>query len=364
MSTIPDEISVTVDGKRFSGWTSIEVSRAMDAFSTVKLVAPFDPTEAAQRALFTPFKFGRIDVNLGDYLLFKGTVVGVEPEADADSASVSLSAYSLPGVLGDCHLPKSALPSEFKKLSLDQLVAKLAEVFGLESVVSMAKASTPFAKLKVETTQTPLDFINNLVKQRGGLVSSTRDGKLLCYDPTDPGSPVAYLRLQKPFPDGSVTVDDGASSVSKITATFNAQDYFSEITGFSATRRKDKGRSFTELNPWLRNVMRPTSFSPDSADGSNIEDAVKHKHGLMFANMASYVVEDMPTWLTPKGELWSPNTTVSVIAPEVLIYEKYEFLIREVTFKADANSMTSSLNLVMPGVFSAKAPKTLPWTQS
>lgn len=83
----------------------------------------------------------------------------------------------------------------------------------------------------------------------------------------------------------------------------------------------------------------------------------------MFGNMVSYVVEGIPTWRDPKGNLWRPNTTITLKAPEAMIYRETEFLIRNVTLRQDAQSKTATLGLVLPGAFSGETPSRLPFEE-
>jgi prophage tail gpP-like protein len=81
----------------------------------------------------------------------------------------------------------------------------------------------------------------------------------------------------------------------------------------------------------------------------------------MFASMAAYTVENLPTWRDPRGQLWAPNTTLRLIAPSAMIYTEQEFLIRDVVLRQDDESLTASLGLALPGAFSGETPESLPW---
>jgi prophage tail gpP-like protein len=80
----------------------------------------------------------------------------------------------------------------------------------------------------------------------------------------------------------------------------------------------------------------------------------------MFANAAAYTV-DVATWRDPKGSLWKPNTTLTLFAPDAMVYSEYELLVRTVTLKQSKESTTATLGLVLPGVFSGEIPTALPW---
>jgi prophage tail gpP-like protein len=80
----------------------------------------------------------------------------------------------------------------------------------------------------------------------------------------------------------------------------------------------------------------------------------------MFANALTIVV-NVPTWRDPKGKLWKPNTTVTLLEPNAFIYKETEFLVRDVYLKQSKAEKSASLGLVLPGAFSGSAPAELPW---
>jgi prophage tail gpP-like protein len=83
--------------------------------------------------------------------------------------------------------------------------------------------------------------------------------------------------------------------------------------------------------------------------------------GRMVASVATYTVEDLPTWRDPAGKLWAPNTTIMITAPGAMIYKETELLIRAIKFKQTGDEETATLELVLPGSFGGTQPKALPW---
>jgi prophage tail gpP-like protein len=314
--------------------------------STVELTAPWDSHRHDLREIFRPFKFKSLEVLLGGKHLFTGTVVDISPESNSESSTVSLAGYSLPGVLGDCTMPGESVPLEFNKQTFVQIMDALTLPFGIDFEVR-ADTGAAFKKEALEIDKRPLTFLIELAKQRNVVLSSTPHGQLLCWRSIATGRPVARLENR---PAGTVK------------ASFSSQDYFSEVTGFCPTTRKKKGSKFRERNPWLTNVLRPMAFKLEDTEPGDGPNAVKARLGRMFAAISGYDVEDMPTWRDPQGELFTPNTTIELHAPDVMVYEPYEFLIRTVKLKATAEALTSALGLVLPGAFDGTAPERLPWS--
>lgn len=343
-----ENVSLLVDGKQWNHWNGLEITWSMDTFSTCAFGSPFDPARSEFRQTFRPFTFKPLQVMLDDEPMFTGTMVGIEPTSDSESTSIAVTGYSLPAVINDCSPPVKTAPHSYDKMSLRTIASVLLAPFDVR--VDFRGNDYQFQKpLSVKQGTKIFEFLSELAKQSGKLISNTPDGALLCWTPVKPGKPVAALdRSVNPF---------------EIKATFNSQDYFSEITGFNPASRKKSGCQWTIQNPWLRNVLRPNSFDLDNIESGDVVAATTAKMGRMFANMASWTIEDLPTWRDPEGAIWEPNKTVQVFAPNAAIYSLSELIIRNVRFKKSKERHSCSLDLILPGSFSGELPKTLPWDE-
>jgi prophage tail gpP-like protein len=337
-------------GDYFAFWEEIEVVRSMDAVSTAKFKAPFEPSRKTFRSLFRPFSFKPLKVRHELLPFFTGTLVDVRPSLEPNSRTVDVSGYALPGVLGDCTTPAPSdeKPLEFKNLGLRAICSRLCAPFGLE-VEFLDDEGPPFERVRLEIDKKVLDFLADLAKQRDLVLSDTREGKLLCWRPAAIGNPRARLVAGQP-------------PVTSISADFSPQGYYSELTGFAQKKRRKAAAKWTELNPFLTEILRPDSFKLDDTERGDARDATRAKLGRMFANIASFQV-DMPGWRDPQGRIWEPNTTVTLLAPECMVYRETELVVREVTLRQSATSETASLNLVLPGAFSGDVPSVLPWDE-
>jgi prophage tail gpP-like protein len=333
----------------FGYWSELDICLMLDGYSTVGFKAPFEVSRREFRDAFRPFSFLPLELQIQLRTIFKGTLVDVSPEVSADEKSVTVTGYAAPSVFEDCDMPASALPLEFKDQDLRSICEALAAPFGIE-VEFLAQPGTPFKKVKVETDKKVQDFLNELTKQRNAVLSNTFDGKLLCWQSVEPGSPVCNFT-------------QGVSPLSRVEATFEPREYFSEITGFGKKTRKLPSAKFTVKNPWLPTPLRPHTFKLDNTERGDVPEATNARLGRMFANMATFKISDIPTWRDPQGNLWQPNTTVTLLAPDAMVYRRTELLVRRVDLHQDKESESASLELVMPGAFSGKIPTVLPWDE-
>ena len=347
-SSTEDEVAILIDGKRFRFWDKVRITRAIDTMDTVEFGAPFDADAPGFRETFRPFSFKTVVITVGGTPLFTGTMVAVSPVVENAQKVISVSGYSLPGVLNDCTSPASSFPLEFDNQGLREIATAMAAPFGI-SVDFQADQGAVFERVASEPGKKVLAFLTELAKQRNLIISSSSRGKLNFLQSSEGGPPVA--RLQQ-----------GAAPILSVTPSFSPQEYYSHITGIEPVVVGQAGSQFTVKNPRLLGVTRPLTFKAPDTLAADVKSAVEAKAGRMFGNMASYSVR-VATWRDPSSRLWEPNTTIKLLAPDAMIYKEYEFIIRSIEFSRDRATETATLNLVIPGSFSGKIPEALPWDE-
>lgn len=341
-----NEVAVLIDGKRFRFWENIRITRSIDAMDTVQFSAPFDYTAPGFKETFRPFSYKKTVVTVGGIPLFTGVMVSPDPNISNDKKSISVGCYSTPGVLDDCTPPASSFPLEYNGASLSTIANALCKPFGI-SVEFKDSAGATFERVAIKPGQTILSFLSDLARFRNLVVSSTSTGKLIFQRSILSGQPVAVLR-------------QGEAPLLSVSPEFKPREYYSHITGIEPTTVRNAGSQFTASNPQLQGVLRPYTFNVENTKKADVKEAVNAKLGRMFGNMAAYSIS-LPTWRDPRGNLWEPNTIVSLFAPDAMIYSDYKFIIRSVEFERTGDKELAVLNLVLPGAFSGTIPEALPW---
>lgn len=342
----PSEAAILISGVRFRFWDSIRITRSIDTIDTVEFSAPFDSDDINFRRTFEPFSYKDISVTVGGDRLFTGTMLTPVPVLENAKKIINVSAYSLPGVLNDCTASSELDTLEFNDQNLFQIVNKLVDPFGI-SVDFRGLQSDVFDRVAIKPNKKVLSFIVELAKQRNLIVSSSQNGELLLGNSNTFGVPV-------------VTLKQGEPPLLSVTPFFSPQEYYSHITGIEPIIVGLSGSKITVKNPRLNGTVRPLSFTVTDGNESSIKDVVDAKMGRMFGNLVSYSVK-LSTWRDPSGDLWEPNTIISLLAPNAMVYNNYNFIIRSVIFEKDSNTEIATLNLILPESFNGEIPNRMPW---
>jgi prophage tail gpP-like protein len=255
--------------------------------------------------------------------------------------------------------PKGAIKTEFKKgLTLKDIAQQLCDPFDLDCEFR-GDVGPVFDRQSCGIEKKIHEFLVPLAKQRGFVITNTEDGKVLFWKTIARGVPVAQFV-------------EGIAPLTKVRAKFSPQDYHSQITGYSPSKKGRPGGVTTVLNPWLGKLLettapineyRPLSCKFDDTERADAPDSAKARMGRMFGNCCSWDIEELPTWRDPDGKLWNPNTLITLLCSGAMVYRQSEMLIREVKLNQGIDKLSASLNVVLPGAFSGEIPQTLPWIE-
>jgi prophage tail gpP-like protein/phage tail protein X len=348
LSDNEQDVSIVIDGKKFTGFTGYEINLCCDSFDTFSFSAPFDIAVKDIKAAITPFAFKPCEVYyLGD-LLFKGYLLTPDPELSAEATEITLQGYPLCGVLNDCTIPPSKYPIEYYNVTLKDIADPVADVYGIK-VVYKDGPGDPFTEITIEPNEKVLSFLLKLAQQRKFLFTNDENGRLVFYKAA---KETAFMQFK-----------EGKLPLLSISPHFNAQGFYSHVTGHTKNDSLVDPLSYTYENKYLidRGVIRHETIMIDDAETqSDLENAVKAHAGRMFAECISYSLK-CDTHLNEKGKLFKKGMTVCIEAPGAMITRQTNFTARNIKLLRDGNGKTAELELVLPGSFTDELPEVLPW---
>lgn len=350
IATVLDEIEIRVDGTRIGTFDDLEVALSVDAISKASFTVPNEPET---REIFRPLGAPRIIITANGETLLTGRCESPEPSRSSEKSILKVNAYSTPGILERCHPPLSAFPLEWTNANLVQISKELCLYHGV-ACDFRADSGPTFKRVDIQPGGAVLDFLADLARQRGPVLSSSPEGSLVVWAGSPPGAPV--MRLEKGIPP-----------VEEVSVVFDESKYYSSVTGYipAKTKRRGKksngrGAEFTVDNPFATDQVRPFEAEFQDIDEGELETAVKTMAGRMFADIVSVNVT-IATWKYGAGAILRPNTTVTLVSEEDFIPAPYEFIVADVALTKTSSEQTASLRLTLPGVYSGEIPESLPW---
>jgi len=342
------DVSIIIDGKKFTGFTSYEINLAYDSLDSFSFSAPYDIAIKDLKPAILPFAFKECLVYYLGQLLFKGVLLTPDPELQSNATEITLHGYPLCGVLNDCTIPPSKYPADYNDVTIQDIADPIADVYGVK-IEYKDGPGDPFTEITYEPNEKVLSFLLKLSKQRELLYNNDENGKLVFFKAK---KEAAFMSFK-----------EGKTPLLSITPHFNAQGFYSHITGHTKNDSLHDPFSFTYENTYLisKGIIRHETILVDDAENSSdLENAVKAHAGRMFADCVSYSVK-CEGHLNTNKKLFKKGMTVNVDAPGAMITKPTDFIARNVKLLRNEGAKTTEIDLVLPGSFNGSLPEVLPW---
>lgn len=342
------DVAIVIGGKKFVGFTGYELNLSFDSLDTFSFSAPYDSELKELKEAIEPFSYKSCEIYYKGSLVFNGKLLTPEPKLEDSTAEITLQGYPLCGVLNDCNIPPSKYPTQYKGLNIKQIAEELASPYNIR-VEMKAGAGAEFEKVACEPSESILQFLTNLLKQRDLLFTNNEKGQLVIFRPKEKKAEVSFV--------------EGEPPLLSVIPKFNAQNFYSHVTGFTKTDSKNKGLSYTFKNNYLINkgVQRYKSIMIDDAKTqSDLEKAVNSQAGRMFADCVSYEL-NCEGHVLIDNQLCKKGICVCVKAPKAMIRRETNFIARNIKIIRTSENKTTQFSLVLPGSYSGKMPEVFPW---
>ena len=279
--------------------------------------------------------------------LLTGFILSQKFSSSSARQMVSISGYSLPGVLEDCEIPTKIYPLQSDGLSLRQIAQKLIQPFNLKLKVDSSVASLVDASFKTSTaseSQNIKSYISELASQKNVVISHDEYGNLLFTKAKTNQKPILDFNIAK-----------GGIPGTTMKLSYNGQQMHSHIT-VQKQADADGGNAgeYTIRNPFvIGSVYRPKTISQSSGDDNDTEKAAKTALASELKNIKLTITTDR--WVVD-NKIFKPNNIITVTNPEIYLFKKSNWFIESIDYKGDQNINTAVLNCVLPCVYDGSTP--------
>lgn len=347
-----DDLELLVNGEIYAGWTSLGLTRAMDAASgafTVSLTERWEGQDgsAAQVEPWPILPGDACEVRLGGMSMINGYVDIFKPSYGPEDHTINIQGRDKTCDLIDCSAVHT--PDEWKNITLLKLAEILCAPFGIKARADV-DVGEPFAVAKLQQGETVFEAIERYAQQRKLLVMPDGAGGLLL---TRTGARRAEVALEQ---GGNIKSANGSIDHSQ---RFN--QYL--VKGQAPYSEDSDGETESHVEGRITDSgierYRPMLIVAES--GGTTSTAIERatwEANTRIGKSASAQINVMGWRQTPGGPLWLPNMLVYVRSPWLRM--DGEMLIRQVTFSrdgADGSDGTScQIDVVSPQAYSPEPP--------
>lgn len=199
-----------------------------------------------------------------------------------------------------------------------------------------------FSRIKAEPTDTIFSHLAKLAAQRGLLLSCTSSGDLLITKANVNAKSVG-------------TLEEGVSLLCEAYKTkWSGRSRFRTYRALtkSAGSKKAKGQQLA-TDTTVKSPRLLTFNANDNLPGE-VKSSAEWRRNKSAADALSMPIS-VHSWYAPNGELWKPNTAVTIISETLLCKKGFTFLITSVEYKYENGGTTANLSVKPPSTYDSGA---------
>ena len=314
--------------------------------STFQFSAFFDPDNRAHRNIFRPLSFPSVAItsSLGERLI-TGVVLKQGFARGPERRLSSVSGYSLTGVTSDCPWPIESYPLHYTNVTFEELARRALSFFNLGFVVENGQEVA--GEIIPEITARPgirvYQFLSEIVAQRNLILTHDARDNLVLTRPLVDQAPVATFRQDIP--------------VTEISLDVNGQQFFDSVTIMKQADVEGENVSQATVTNSLVGAYRPLVALYNVGNEVTVEDAARNVRANQLRNVRVVIKTDRWTWLrNGQLETMRPNNIVSVIAPDIYIFNRTNFFVESVQLNLDNDKESAVLTCVLPQAYNNQEP--------
>jgi prophage tail gpP-like protein len=335
----PDDLTIVVDGEELvleSARVIRSIDTGADAFSAS---LPFDPSDEKLAELLKPYGYQSTAVYLGEDIVINGFLFIMENEFTTGGIRKIIEGATITANIVDSNLLP---PYQYNKIKFEDIASTILEPFGIGIRIDSSAIQNlfePFDRVVVEPTDKAFDFLAGLARQRGVLLTCNPEGELVATKAAS-GRPVASIKEEAPPQQEYRIRFDGRKRFAKYL-----------VLGQTPKKVSISASALDAVPPEGRiNIIKAGN---ESTQG-NIQDAADWARSKAVADTMTFPVPVYSWYTKPDGDLWEPNTLVTIESAAMNIPDGFDFLIRSVEYEWSSGGTPAVLNVVPPNVFTGE----------
>lgn len=325
-------VVLKANGKIFSGWINAEVERSLKAVSGHFSIGLTDRWNG-QTKEWTLYAGDECSIEIDGEKIISGIVDTVEADLASDTRHLSVTGRDRTGNLVDSG--SLAHQTQFKGQTLKQVVATLANPFGV-SVSSLSVAANESIKVTaLQYSETIWEIINRLAHYQGVLAYPDSNGGIIFSD----------IATQV-----STSIDE--KNVLEVNVKTDASQKFQKYIVVSHSGSTDDRVTTRRAIAIDNSVKTPrTKIIVLSNNNENSGAQARANWELAMQTAKSFQANvTVVGWRNNKGNIWQINTLITLNAPTCGVTGNY--LIESTRFILDQEKgMITQLVLVLPDAY-------------
>lgn len=335
---------VKINGRNIDFLTEGTIQLKLDSIASVfSFKARFNPENDDHKEIFKPLQYHKVEIfNDNDKLLLTGTILNHEFGSDNGINLVTISGYSLCGVLEDVNIPPSNYPLESSNRSLKEIASRLCGFYGIGLVVDASvsnDANRVYKKTTASATDTIKGYLSKLTSQRNIILSHDEKGRVVLFKPNDKANPKLFLNKENTL---------------SMSSSYAGQGLHSKISVVRQPSGDNAGVSTVDtINNPLINSNRPTTKILSSGEDTDTKNAANNELASELKAIS------LKAKLLGLFDDLKPGDLVNIHNHEIYSFAYSRYMISDITFTFNEQEQTTDLNLVLPETYTGNMPRNI-----
>lgn len=337
------DVTLKVGGQKYSGWTSVSVTRSIESISG-SFSLNVSERWANQDQPWPINEGDECSVLIGDEVVITGFVDSRKPSYGPGAHSLSIDGRDKTADLVDC----SALVSqyEYKNFDVFKLAQKLCKPFNITvsqlGVTVPGKTLVGTEKLHIDPGETVFNVLEHAARIAGVLLISDGEGGVII---TQPGTERAVTELVEG--QNIISAEADFTVASRFYHYIALGQHQATDAFFGAEAAQIKGEAF---DPNVTRQARVLVIRPEGNVTPAFAKLRAQWEATVRAARSNSVKVVVQGWTQGNGALWPVNALVHVKSPQLRI--DGDMLIASATYSFDESEGTrTELSLKPPGAF-------------
>lgn len=338
MAFNPREVAVTVNGKRFRDWESVQVHMAEGEPKHSFKLSVSEGAPLAKDFAEVRIKPGdHCTVTLGGELAITGMVETRQVAYTKDQHGIEISGHSFNNTAAEGSVMHKTM--EWKNKGLVPIATDILKPFGLKFIPKGNIPSTPFPRVNVAPSTTAWEAIETLARQRGVTLGTSVEGNVTGRTQWDPGGDrlVEGQNILEGREVLTISMGDGP------VQDYRQQPGTNDSWGANSAHKPNS--SSTSTTPGAGKGAYSPQVSLGEHPGNKQESQSRSGTESTQRDYEKFEVTiTVQGWLKPSGGLWRPGIMVHVKSPMLIVDESLKLMKSD--FSQDSKNGTRTVLLL------------------
>ncbi len=343
-----EEVKLTVEGRAYTGWKSIVLTRSIEALcGSFRLEVVDDVRNLGKKSRFPVPEGAACQVNVGRDLYLSGFVDSIEAAFGPREHRVTVEGRDKAADFVDCS--PVDLPLEFYDLSLFELAVELATPFGLGVVSTEEDEGENFERFSLQVGESAHEALERACRLRGFLQQSNATGALFLTRAGLERSSRAIVQGEDLLVSATLRLDQ--------SGRFHRYVARGQAPGSDTSSGAGCAEAIAEAIDPIPRKTRTLAIVPEG----NVDDEGAKLRVTWEANVRAARAQQLTVkvrgWRELEGGfLWKPNRLVSVEIPTLRVSGDWLIAGVQLARSVDGGT-TSELGLVRPDAYLPEPPR-------